>query len=552
LKKVRLPRTLKFKVSFHLAIALTLAVGIFTILITRHHRHQLFQEAVSAVGQLSEVITKSTRFAMLQNQRATVYRIIQDVGGQEGIERVRVLGKDGVIIHSTYLPEIATKVDREAEGCLGCHGVGKAQRTESSNENSWVFETLEGNRQLGHMDVIRNEPSCYQNTLCHAHSEEQTVLGVLEITYSLDPLERSIREDTITIAGFSLGLVVLASLMARFFIHRLVYYPLIDLERGAKRLSSGNLNELIPVRSRDEFGHLASSFNGMMLALRNSELEREEWNRTLEKKVKEKTEELELARAEMVQAEKMASVGLLAAGIAHELNNPLTGVLTFSSLLRKNVVDGSPEAEDLDLVVRETKRCSSIIKRLLDFAREKAPEKAFIDINAVVSETVQLVEHPASFGDIEMKLELEEGLPLLWIDANQIKQVIMNILLNARDAIEGEGSITIRTGRLPGVRPPAPGEEAVPMVEIAITDTGTGIPRENLAKVFDPFFTSKAVGKGTGLGLSVSYGIARAHGGNIEVESSLGEGSTFRVLLPLQETVAETAGARDDSQNTGN
>jgi two-component system NtrC family sensor kinase len=548
LKKIRLPRTLKFKVAFHTAIALTFAVAIFTVLITRHHRDQLFQEAVASVSQLSEVITRSTRFAMLQNQRATVFRIIRDVGSQEGIERVRVLSKDGVIIHSTHMPEIATRVDQEAEGCYACHGGGESPVLSPGGRNSWSFTSPGGKSRLGHMEVIRNEPSCYSNTLCHAHSESQKVLGVLEITYSLEHLEKSIREDSITIAGFSLGLVIVASLFVRFFIHRLVYYPLGDLETGAKRLSAGNLNELIPVRSRDEFGHLAASFNGMMLALRNSDLEREEWNRTLEEKVTEKTRELEMARAETVQAEKMASVGLLAAGIAHELNNPLTGVLTFSSLLRRKVEEGSPDAEDLDLIIRETKRCSSIIKRLLDFARERSPEKSFVDINALLRETTQLVDRPASFGDIELVLELDEELPSLWVDANQIKQVFMNILLNARDAIEGEGAITIRTGRTAAA--PGRAEGTVPAAEISFTDTGTGIPGEDLQKVFDPFFTSKAVGKGTGLGLSVSYGIAKAHGGNIEVESSPGEGTTFRVLLPLQETTADAGGVRDDSQNT--
>jgi two-component system NtrC family sensor kinase len=547
-----LPKTLKFKVVFHLSVGLTVAVAIFTVLITRHHRGQLFQEAVRSVSQLSEVITKSTRFAMLQNQRSTVYRIIRDVGNQEGIEKVRVLSKDGMIIHSTFIPEIATKVDREAEACYRCHVGGGTPDIASSTSNSWTFEAPDGGRLLGHMDVIRNEPSCYENTLCHAHSEDQKVLGVLEITYSLTGIDRTLRQDSITIAGFSIGFVIVAALFVGIFIQRMIYFPLKDLETGSKRLSTGNLGELIPVRSRDEFGHLASSFNGMMLALRNSELELQEWNRTLELKVEEKTRELQIAEAKAAQAEKLASVGLLAAGIAHELNNPLTGILTFSHILRKKVRAESPEAQDLDLVIRETKRCSSIIKRLLDFAREKKPEKMHIDINQLLRETERLVHHPASFHDIEISMQLDDGLPPVRVDPDQIKQVFMNLLVNARDAIGDKGKITVRSRRLPRQDAFPPGQASGPTLEVSFTDTGSGIPEENLSKIFDPFFTTKEIGKGTGLGLAVTYGIVQAHGGHIDVESFAGKGTTFRIQFPLEQQEAKVTGAEDGRQSTGN
>jgi two-component system NtrC family sensor kinase len=240
-----------------------------------------------------------------------------------------------------------------------------------------------------------------------------------------------------------------------------------------------------------------------------------------------------------VRGEKLASVGLLAAGIAHELNNPLTGILTFSHLLRQKLPDGSPDAEDMDLVIRETKRCAAIIRRLLDFAREKAPEKKFADLNQIIEDTARIIERPAHLRDIEITMELDPDLPPVWVDADLIKQVVMNMLVNAQHAIEEKGSITIRSRRCPEPRRPEPGVEPVPMVEISIVDTGCGIPEKNLHRIFDPFFTSKEVGKGTGLGLSVSHGIVKAHGGEIEVESKLGEGSTFRVTLPIKPLSAD-------------
>lgn len=536
-------KTLKFKIVLYLAIALSLAMLVFTVLVVRHQREALLAEAVSHVAQISDVIKRSTRFAMLANLPAYVDSIIQDVGSQGSIEKVRVLSKDGTIIHSTYFPEIGQKVDRKAEACVLCHRSDADLQQVPQSQRSRFFATADGRRMLGSMDVIRNEPSCYTAN-CHVHSKTQSVLGVLDIVYSLDEIDRTMQTNAISMAAYSLGFILIASLCVGFFVHRLVYVPLRDLETGAKQLSSGNLDQMIPVRSEDEFGRLASSFNAMTVALRNSQLELREWGHTLEQKVEKRTQELRIAEAESARTEKLASVGLLAAGIAHELNNPLTGVLTFTTLLRKKMPDGSMDAEDLDLVIRETKRCAAIIRRLLDFAREKTPEKKFTDLNQVIEDTVRIIERPASFRDVEIAMELDRDLPQVWVDADLIKQVVMNILVNAQHAIENEGSITIRSRRFPEAKSPEPGMEPVPMAEIAIIDTGCGIPEKNLKRIFDPFFTSKEVGKGTGLGLSVSHGIIRSHGGLIEVNSTVGKGSTFRIYLPLKPPPGDAESSR--------
>jgi len=536
-------KTLKFKIVFYLALALSLSMLIFSLLVIRHQRDQLLREAVSHVAQISEVIKKSTRFAMLTNQPTYVDSIIRDVGSQGGIEKVRILSKDGTIIHSTYLPELGLKVDRKAEACVLCHRSDASLEQVPQSQRSRIFATPEGRRMLGNMDVIRNEVSCYTAN-CHQHSKSTPVLGVLDIVYSLDDIDRTMRKNAITMAVYSLGFIIIASLCVGFFVHRLVYVPLRDLETGAKRLSLGNLEQMIPVRSEDELGRLAASFNAMTVALGNSRLQLREWGHTLEQKVETRTQELRIAEAEAARTEKLASVGLLAAGIAHELNNPLTGVLTFTTLLRKKMPDGSADAEDLDLVIRETKRCAAIIRRLLDFAREKTPEKKFTDLNLVIEDTARIIERPASFRDIEIAMDLDPDLPQVWVDADLIKQVIMNMLVNAQHAIEHEGSITVRSRRFPQPKSPEPGGQPVPMVEISIIDTGCGIPEKNLKRIFDPFFTSKEVGKGTGLGLSVSHGIVRAHGGAIEVESTVGNGSTFRIYLPLEPPPGEADSSR--------
>lgn len=534
--------TLKFKVGLNLTVALSFAVVLFVALVTWHQRNELIDTAANHVIQLSDVVSKSVRFAMLQNQPAYVDTIIHDVAQQDSIDRIRIFSQNGRITHSTFAPEIGQTVDRKAEDCTFCHASRKPLEDVPKNRRTWTFTSPAGQRLLGTMLVIHNEPSCY-NAACHHHSPNTPVLGVLDIRYSLDDMDRRLRRNMLTMAGLSLAFVIAASLAVGLFIHRMVYLPLRDLEAGARQISSGDLEQPIPVRSQDEFGELAESFNAMTKALRNSRSELQEWARTLEEKVEQRTEELRIAEAEAAHGEKLASVGLLASGIAHELNNPLTGILTFSILLREKMEDGGQDAEDMDLVIRETRRCASIIRRLLDFARDKPPEKKFADLNQIIEDTVRLVERPAHLRDIAIAVDFDRSLPQIWVDPDQIKQVVMNLLVNAQHAIEEQGNITVRTGRAPQPKRLKPGMIAAPMAEISIADTGCGIPRENLQRIFDPFFTTKKIGTGTGLGLSVSHGIIEAHGGTIEVDSEVGKGTTFRVLLPLIESpeMAESA-----------
>jgi two-component system NtrC family sensor kinase len=216
--------------------------------------------------------------------------------------------------------------------------------------------------------------------------------------------------------------------------------------------------------------------------------------------------------------------------------------------MRKNASEGTQDAADLDLVIRETKRCASIIRRLLDFAREKVPSKGFFNPNQVIQETVRFVEGPANLRQIEITSNLDSGLPQVWGDPDLIKQVIMNLLVNAEQAIDGPGKIVVTSRFDKTLEQPSGNDQQRPMVEISITDTGCGIPEANLQRIFDPFFTSKDVGKGTGLGLSVSYGIVKAHGGKISVESVVGAGTTFRVHLPVQSSFDETD--RDSGEGT--
>ena len=531
--------SLKVKVSLYLMVALSAAMVLFTLLIVKQQQEQLQTEISGHVLQISELIVKSTRYAMLVNKRDLADKIIEDIGKQKGIERVRILDKDGTIIHSNRPTEVGNFIDQQSEPCVHCHQTSQPLERIPDKMKWRIYETSEGRSMLGAMAAIRNEPSC-SSASCHRHPASQSVLGIVDIAYSLDEIDQSLKLHALYIVGVSLGVILLIAVSFGILLQRLIYRPLKDLESGAEKITSGSLVHAIPVRSDDEFGRVAGSFNQMTAALNESRLEMQELVQTLELKVQDRTRELLAARAEVAQGEKLASIGVLASGIAHELNNPLTGVLTFTTLMRKKAQDGSEDAEDLDLVIRETKRCASIIRRLLDFAREKVPVMGFFNLNRVIEDTVRFVERPVSLQQIEVTTDLDPELPQVWGDADLLKQVIMNLLVNAQQAIEGNGTITVQSHPYLASAASTPDGEPISAVEIVITDTGCGIPPANLQRIFDPFFTSKEVGKGTGLGLSVSYGIVKSHGGKINVESVIGVGTTFRISLPIRSPFGET------------
>ena len=542
------PINLKLKISIYLFTALLVAMILFTALILKHRQEDLQNVVSQNVTQISEVIVASTRYAMLVNKRDIAEKIIEDIGKQKGIERVRVISADGTIIHSNKSSEIGYSVEQHEEPCVHCHLTSKPLKQVPDDKRWKIYDGSNGHRVLGTMHAIRNEPSC-SSASCHEHPPKQSVLGIVDIAFSLEEIDRSMNQHAIHIIAISAGLILIFSVSIGLLLQRLIYLPLQDLEAGAKKVAEGNLDLDIPIRSDDELGHVAGSFNDMTLALSKSRLELQDLVQTLELKVEERTQELIVAEAEVLQGQKLASVGVLAAGIAHELNNPLTGVLTFTSLLRKKMPDGSEDAEDLDLVIRETKRCASIIKRLLDFAREKVPVKGMFDLNHVIEDTVRFTDRPASLRQIEITTHLDPTLPQVWGDADLIKQVVLNLLVNAQQAIEVQGVIQVETRPYIAALTAKPGVEAVPMVEIIVKDNGCGIPEANLQRIFDPFFTSKEVGKGTGLGLSVSYGIIKAHGGRINVDSIVGEGTTFRIYLPIASPFGDSeCNAGDKSQ----
>jgi len=328
--------------------------------------------------------------------------------------------------------------------------------------------------------------------------------------------------------------VIILSFILSLLLTRFVNRPIDKLLAATKQAAHGNLDQTVGIRSHDELGELSDSFDNMISELKRSRDAIEGWTQTLEHRVRERTQELQQVQDQLIRAGKMAALGELAAGVAHEINNPLTGVLTFSSLMLKKVDETHPWKKDLDNIVQQTTRCRNIVRGLLDFARQRKPDKKEWDIHTLLDNTVTLIEKQAPFQNVRIVKEFKTGVPLLFVDADQIQQVFMNILLNAADAMAGNsGTLTIKT------------DLKDKMAEISFTDTGCGMTKEHLSKLFAPFFTTKETGKGTGLGLAISYGIIQSHNGDIEVESKVGKGSTFRIKLPIEKQNEELGRAGD-------
>lgn len=522
------------KLSIATSVVLLLTMGLFAYINIEQLEKLLFEEAVTDADKLSETIIRTTHYHMLENNLKRAYQIIDEVGSQRGtIERIRMVNKFGQVTHSTDPKETGLYLDKKAEACSMCHSGPSPLVHATTMNRSRIFQNREGEEVLGIAKAIYNEERCY-TAPCHYHPKEAKVLGVLDVIVSLDPMHRKVyayRNEIIILTILQIGLIALC---LTFFTQRLVNRPVRLLVRHAHRVGSGELDARVALRSRDELGELAEAFDDMTENLHKAHTELADWGKNLEVKVEERSLELKRIQAQLVHSEKLASLGELVAGIAHEINNPLTGILVFASLLSSDSKLDPTLKGDLDLIVKETQRCAKIVKGLLDFSRESIPQKRPASLNAVMDATLTLVGNQSCFHDVRIIKEYNPDIPEMLLDPNQIEQVFINLLLNACHAIAGTGEIRIRTGL----------NHDSASAFVAITDTGCGIPEDILGKIFDPFFTTKE-NKGTGLGLSVSYGIIEGHGGRIEVQSTVGTGTTFTVWLPLVHEGALEAATAD-------
>ncbi|HEX9973538.1 MAG TPA: cache domain-containing protein [bacterium] len=360
------------------------------------------------------------------------------------------------------------------------------------------------------------------------HDYNGKTVGILYVGL-LEKASTSIRNQVVftfmIVATLGFFLIVGIS----YLITRSITKPLSEMVSVTQSIATGDLDRRIVVKSKDEIGQLALSFNKMVASLRKMRAELENWANTLEQKVKERTEELAAMQNTLVQSQRLASLGKLAAGIAHEINNPLGGILVLSSLVVEDLKADDPHRENLQEVIKQTMRCRDIVKGLLQFSRQEEGKTEYVKVNTILNSTLSLIEKQALFHNIEVLKNLGPNLPDVLGDGSQLQQVFMNIILNAVQAMKEIGVLTINTSL----------DQKNDMVVIEIADTGPGIPEQIIDRVFDPFFTTKEVGEGTGLGLSIAYGIITKHRGRMTVKSKVGQGSVFTIKIPTVESPKE-------------
>jgi two-component system NtrC family sensor kinase len=534
---VRLPdgfrlRSLLRRLDLRLALAaclgaalILLAAGAWSI---RAQRRQMTSLVAANASGTADTILRATREAMLAYDPEGLARLVRTIGAQPGFERIRIFDKQGRIQTSTEPADVGTLVDKQAEQCFACHSADEPLHRLEGVERVRTFEQDDGSPVLGVIAPIRNEPDC-SNSGCHAHPPERQVLGVLDVQLSLGPVESQLASAE---SHLGLGLAVTVAallLLVGSLVWRMVLRPVRKLERATARVAAGDLAVRAPVLADDEIGQLTGSWNTMVAELARTRDELERWSRTLEERVEEKTRELQEAHRRIVTVEKMASLGRLAAGVAHELNNPLAGIATYARLLHRRLpppAEGQPEGESgkaLALMEREAVRCGDIVKNLLLFSRSAGARFAPERLGVLFERVALLVRHKAELQEVRVACEAAPDLPAVECDGAQLQQALLALAVNAIEAMPHGGQLLLRAWL-------AGGEAA-----IEVRDTGAGIAEADLPHVFEPFFSTKEEGKGVGLGLSVVYGIVQRHHARIDVQSRPGQGTTFTIRLPLRQ-----------------
>ena len=531
-ERARAPGIGSNRLAVKLALPLVASTAAFFLLFSylnlRLQRRQSEDWVVQSAERISDVIQRSTRYQMLRNDREALYQVITTIGSEPGIRRVRIFNEEGRISISTDPAEVNTLVDKRAEACYACHAQAQPLTKLSRPDRARIFSDRHGQRVLGVIRPIENEPAC-SNAACHAHPAERRILGVIDTDLSLSTVDTQLAQQQRRLTTASVGAVVLISLVSVLFVWLVIDRPVRELAQGTRRVAQGDLESRLAVRSDDELGALAQSFNKMTGELASAREELTTWARELEARVDQKTRELKRAHEHMLQVEKMASVGKLAAVVAHEINNPLAGILTYTKLLRKWLERGDWERDkraevqsSLELIETESRRCGEIVKNLLTFSRSAPIHFEAADLKRVVERVARLVQHQADLAGVQMQIDLDPAQPQVHCDPAAIEQVLLALVINAIDAMPRGGNLWLRLRSLPEQQE----------VLLQVEDDGNGIPPDVLPRLFEPFFTTKERGRGVGLGLAVSRSIVERHSGRIDVESVPGRGTIFSVTLP--------------------
>lgn len=486
-------------------------------------------------NDVGSIIEGSLYYSMLKNDNDALQSTLDIINNMSGVDEVNLYDQDNDLVYTSVYSDTLVHSDPD---CKSCHTdfnemfpyTEKTYRIIDFETACNMSVTNQGHRQLFIRSPILNEPSCY-TAACHAHSPDEEELGSLIIKVPLNSLDSAVSKSS---TEFFLLAALATFLLVTFlilFTNRKIRKPLSAIITASKAVASGDRKRRLEIKPNllDDMKMVSLAFNTMLDNLDSANKELENWSHQLEYKVQKKSEELSEIQNELIHIERIASLGKLSSSVAHELNNPLSSILTYIKLISKKVnrLDLNPDLsgpllKHLKVVEAETKRCGEIVKGLMDFSRKDQEDFSNNHMHNILKETYELIEHQMKMKNINFYTELTAGNDLVYCNENQMKQIYLALLVNASEAVDENGEILIKTSN--------PDEEHL---KVDIVDNGVGISPEDISHIFQPFFSAKRQSSGIGLGLAIVHGIVQSHKGKVDVESEPGKGTTMSVILPL-------------------
>ncbi|MFO7668626.1 MAG: ATP-binding protein [Bacteroidales bacterium] len=532
---VRFRSSIYGRVVFIITGSLIVVFVLFNILF-RSVYMDFFNRTISQNGDnIGSIIEGSLYYSMLENDKAMLQRTMDVIGTMAGIDEVNLYNDSDQLVYSSVHKEENCHCN---PNCISCHD--DLDSRFSSTERSYVVvgdvpecgihQQIPGIRHLLVRQPILNEPSC-SSADCHAHEQSDRVLGSLLVSLPLDDLDTFSAESSADFLLLALLIILLLVTFLVVFTRKRIKDPLNAIITASEAVSSGDNSIRLEIKPEllDDMRMVSLAFNNMLDNMDDATRELQNWSQQLEYKVQKKSEELSEAQNELIHVERIASLGKLSSSVAHEINNPLSGILVYNKLIYKQLNSAEfyhPKKDsilkNLKLIESETKRCGDIVKGLLDFSRKDREDFEQVHLHSLLDETYRLLTHSIRMADCSFKTDYGATSDHVLCSPNQIKQACVALVVNASEAVHEQGEIVIRTFN------PGPGQ-----ISVAISDNGSGISKEDMPHIFEPFFSTKHNASGIGLGLSIVHGIVENHKGKIEVESEPNQGTTITFTLPL-------------------
>ena len=465
-----------------LLLTAALVLAAHALITFRSTRQQFIQFAMAEADRATGFIRRATHDGMLLNRLDDVQATIENLADEPEIAAIRIYDKDGTIVLSSERREIGRRITVTSAPCSDCHPRGSARGARP--QVAAVTRTVTA-RFVRELSVLEKDAACTASG-CHSARADQSVLGVLDVEVSMLPMQLALASARRQLVWTTLVLMLVIGAVATLIVRLLIHRPISRLKEATRRVAGGDLTTRIEVKGGHELAFLAHDFNRMAEDLSKTQREVTEWSQKLEEKVVQKTAELQSVQRQVLHMEKMSSLGKLSATVAHELNNPMSGMLTYARLIERELAE-QPLQEDvrteigryLHLVQSECTRCGDIVRNLITFARRTNTDLMPIDLNKVVERSLMLIRHQLEINRIRLEATYLNGNSEIVADAGQLEQALVALFINAAEAMSEGGVLTVVMR----------GNQAE--VEIEIRDDGAGIPADILPLIFEPFFTTK-------------------------------------------------------------